>query len=294
MRQPWEFPGLKPADIANNLDELGECYAQHGIVVMPGLLAGDADFQRYLGAIRFLFTRIFARYDQSVEADEDIGVLLARLKGFAPLDGRIVADMGTQQNKFVAGNRLKFAEFVTKLLERVYGEEAVLATPQAGDTLHFFMPGEEFHRYNLPIHQDYQYLMQSPRQTTLYIGLSKPFPNVGGLEYWPGSHRLGVLHNERNENGSFRVVDGEQLMKDFPRKQYMWDVGDVSLFDSLLCHRSIPNTSADFGRSVQIFRFSDLNDATAEKYDWRSTTYERRSARFENEHPELYRGEISR
>lgn len=150
------------------------------------------------------------------------------------------------------------------------------------------MPGEEFYRYNLPIHQDYQYLMQSPRQATLYIGLSSLVADVGGLEYWPQSHRLGVLPTDRNENGSYRVVNGDELMKDFPREHYLWDVGDVSLFDSLLCHRSIPNTSPNCGRSVQIFRFSDLNDPTAERYNWRSTTYERRGVSFETENQELY------
>ena len=90
---------------------------------------------------------------------------------------------------------------------------------------------------------------------------------------WPGSHKLGVLPTDRNENNSFRVVNGESLMKEFLSESYLWDVGDVSLFDSLLSHRSIPNTSTDRGRAVQLFRFSDLNNQAAEKYDWRSTTY---------------------
>ncbi|MDR5854148.1 phytanoyl-CoA dioxygenase family protein [Caballeronia sp. LZ062] len=286
---PWVFSGLKPDDVASHLDELSECYAEHGLVVMPGLLAGNEDFVRYLDAIRFMFGQIFARYGERIAQGEDIGDILVRLKRIAPLDGRIVADMGTQPNKFAAGNRIKFADFVTRLLEKIFGNDAVIATPQAGDTLHLFMPGEEFHRYNLPIHQDYQYLMQSPRQATLYLGLSRPYGDAGGLEYWPGSHKLGVLPCERNENGAFRVMNGDELMKQFRHERYLWEVGDVSLFDSLMCHRSIPNTSADRGRSVQIFRFSDLNNVVGEKYDWRSTIYERRGARFEAEHAELFK-----
>lgn len=289
MTKPWVFEGLKPADIADRIGELGAAYREYGVVVMPGLLTGDPDFKGFLDGVRFLLRKVFERHGLGLEPDTDIGDAIARLKGVAPLDGRIVADMGTQPNKLVAANRVKFADFVQVLLREVFGPEAVIATPQAGDTLHLFMPGEEFHRYSLPIHQDYQYLMQSPRQATLYLGLSKPYDGVGGLEYWPGSQRLGVLACDRNENGSFRVVDGEARMEGFPLERYMWEVGDVSLFDSLMCHRSIPNTSPDRGRSVQIFRFSDLNDPVAETYDWRSTTYERRGVAFETVHSELFK-----
>lgn len=286
--KPWILAGLTVNDLSRRLDEIGDCYAEYGVVVFPGLLRNDPDLAAYLRSIRFLFARILQRYGSTVGMDDDLGDILVRLKRLAPLEGRIVADMGTQPNKLVAANRIKFSEWVTLLLEQIFGPAAVLATPHAGDTLHFFMPGEEFHRYNLPIHQDYQYLMQSPRQATLYLGLSRPYPDVGGLEYWPGSHKLGVLPTDRNENGSFRVVNGEELMDGYPADQYLWDVGDVSLFDSLLCHRSIPNTSSDRGRSVQIFRFSDLNVDVAERYNWRSTVYERRGVHFEQEHPDLF------
>jgi len=286
---PWVFKGLTPSDVIKHIDELSGSYNEYGVVVMPGLLAADPNFLHFLNDLRSLFKCIFARHGQQVAQGEDIGNLIARLKTIAPLDGRIVADMGTQPNKLVSANRVKFADFVIQLLDAVFGPDALVATPHAGDTLHHFMPGEEFHKYNLPIHQDYQYLMQSPKQATLYLGLSRPYDNVGGLEYWPGSHKLGVLSTDRNENNSFRVVNGENLMKEFPSESYLWDVGDVSLFDSLLSHRSIPNTSTDRGRAVQLFRFSDLNNQAAEKYDWRSTTYERRGVRFETEHADLYR-----
>jgi hypothetical protein len=174
-----------------------------------------------------------------------------------------------------------------ELLRLAFGPEAVLATPQAGDTLHLFMPGEEFHRYNLPVHQDYPYLMQSPAQATLYLGLSKPHPGAGGLEYWPGSQRLGVLPCGFNAHGAFEVSDSERVLRPYDREQYYWEVGDVGLFDSLMCHRSIPSTAPDRGRVVQIFRYSDLRSAVAESYDWQSAAYPRRSVRFEDIHPDL-------
>ncbi|HZZ90100.1 MAG TPA: phytanoyl-CoA dioxygenase family protein [Caulobacteraceae bacterium] len=285
----WSFPGMSIADIPKRSDEIRAAYRRHGVVVFPGMLARNDALQGFLSAVRFLFGRIMARHGESVAPDEDLGEILVRLKAIAAIDGQIVADMGTQHNKLVEANRLKYADFVVELLKLAFGAEAVLATPQAGDTLHLFMPGEAFHRYNLPVHQDYPYLMQSPAQATLYLGLSKPHPGAGGLEFWPGSQSLGVLPCAPNAYGAFEVTDSDEVLRDFPREQYFWDVGDVGLFDSLMCHRSIPSTAPDRGRVVQIFRYSDLRHPLAETYDWRSSWYPRRSAAFEDFHPDLYR-----
>lgn len=286
---PWVFPGLAPEDIPARAADIRAAYERYGVVIFPGMLIRHPALHGFLAATRYLFRRLFARYGGEVADDEDLGDILVRLKAIAPLDGRIVADMGTQHNKFVEANRLKYADFVMQLLALAFGPDAVLATPQAGDTLHLFMPGEEFHRYNLPVHQDYPYLMQSPAQATLYLGLSRPYPGAGGLEYWPGSQRLGVLPCGFNATGAFEVADHAQTLANFPIHQFYWDVGDVGLFDSLMCHRSIPNCVEDRGRVVQIFRYSDLRHVAAETYEWRSSHYERRGARFEDAHPELFR-----
>ena len=287
MRKPWIIEGARIGDIASRMDEIAAAYAAHGLVVFPGLLEGDPLLVRFLDDVRYLFGRIMARHGAGVAEDEDLGDIIVRLQRVAALEGRVVADMCTQHNKLVEANRLKYNDFVVQLLEMAFGPGAVLATPQSGDTLHLFMPGEEFHRYNLPVHQDFQYLMQSPRQATLYLGLSKPYRDAGGLEFWPGSQNLGVLACDKTETGAFRVLDAERRLSGYPCEQFYWEVGDVGLFDSLMCHRSIPNTSTDHGRVVQIFRYSDLRDADAETYDWRSSVYERRGVNFEDVFPDL-------
>jgi hypothetical protein len=289
MHRDWIFEGLTPADIAPRAAEIAAAYAAYGMVVFPGLLAHDAAFNRYLADIRYLLGRVLARHGQTLAPDEDLGDVIVRLKAIDPLAGRAVADLGTQPNKFVSANQLKFSDHVVRLVRLALGEDAVLATPQAGDSLYFFMPGEFFHRYNLPVHQDYQYLMQSPRQTTLYLGLSYPHDDAGGLEVWPGSQKLGVLACDKNANDHYRVVDAERLLAGLPCERYRWQVGDLGLFDSLMCHRSIPNTSADHGRVVQIMRYSDLRDAESERYDWASRVYPRRGVTFEDANPELVR-----
>jgi hypothetical protein len=288
MQRPWLFPDMTLEALPSHADAIKAAYERHGLVVFPGMLADYAPLHGYLAAARYLFDRILRRHGHSVAPDEDLGDIIVRLKAIAPLEGRIVADMGTMHNKFVEANRLKYADFVMDLLRLAFGPEAVLATPQAGDTLHLFMPGEEFHRYNLPIHQDYPYLMQSQRQATLYLGLSRPHPDAGCLEFWPGSQELGVLKCAFNPNGSFEVVGAEAVLRDYPRERYFWEIGDVGLFDSLMCHRSVPSTAPDKGRVVQIFRYSDLRSEEAEGYDWQSAIYHRRGAIFEETFPELF------
>lgn len=276
---PWILDGLRPSDIPAHIDEIAARYEAHGMVIFPGLLDGCPEFEAYLSDIRWMLSKLYARAGRKLESD-DLGDIIATLATFDPKAGQIVADMGTQPNKFFSANRLKFSAWMHTILTAIMGENAVSATPHAGDTLHLFMPGKPFHRYNLPIHQDYQFLMQSPKQTTLYMGLSAFHPGVGGLEYWPGSQRLGVLNCKRNAAGSFELdasaVSGLQSRTAF------WDVGDVAVFNSLMVHRSIENETADKGRAVQIMRFSDLNNADAEALDWRSTTYPRRGVAFED------------
>jgi len=230
MQRPWLFPDMTLEALTRSADAIKAAYERHGLVVFPGMLKDFAPLHGYLDAARYLFDRILRRHGHAVAPGEDLGDIIVRLKTIAPLEGRIVADMGTMHNKFVEANRLKYADFVMDLLRVAFGPDAVLATPQAGDTLHLFMPGAEFHRYNLPIHQDYPYLMQSQKQATLYLGLSAPHPDAGCLEFWPGSQRLGVLKCAFNHNGSFEVVDAERVLRDYPRERYFWEIGDVGLF----------------------------------------------------------------
>ena len=173
-------------------------------------------------------------------------------------------------------------------MRQIFGESAILATPQSGDTLHFFLPGKKFKKYNLPIHQDYPYLMQSRQQVTLHFGLSMFYNDVGGIYYWPQTNRLGILRSEKKKNGSYRVADPSLIMKRYNKHKLFLERGDVSLFDSLLCHQSIPNRTKNRARINQIMRFSNLHDELAEKNNWYSSVYERRGILFEETHKDLF------
>lgn len=287
MSEPWVIENVTAENIASHRDQITDLYAEHGVVIFPGMLATDPDFAAYLADLRYLFGRLLAREGATMQS-EDMGDLIVEVSKTNPLAGQIVADIGTQPNKLCSANRIKFGAAVSLMLECVFGPDAIVGSPQAGDTLHLFMPGTQFHRYNLPVHQDYQYLMQSPRQATLYMGMSNYHEGVGGLDYWPGSHKLGVLKSTLNQNGSFIVCDSDTTLKGLDHKSYFWNPGDLGIFDSLMCHRSIPNATQDHGRVVQIMRFSDLRDAEAERVNWRSTVYPRRGVNFKDAHSDLF------
>jgi hypothetical protein len=283
----YVLEGYTPQRLIDEVQRLVEIYREYGVLVFPKLLADDVEFHRFKTDLSRIFDEVIGRHDQGPRPD-DLGEKLVMLAGHKAIDGKIITDLGTQPNKFNTFNRIKYSDYVDRFLRALYGEDAVLMTPQAGDTLHFFPPGEVFHRYNLPAHQDYQYLMQSPEQITFYIGLSAYADGVGGLRIWEKSHKLGVLKSIKNENGAFEIEDYERALQGHASFDYTWNAGDFGIFDSLLAHSSIPNTSTDRGRVVQIFRFSDINNDVARSYDYRSTVYERRGVAFTDVHPDLF------
>ncbi len=289
MTRPYIIANATVADLETCRAEFAELYREYGVVIFPKLLAKDPHFLSYIAAVRYLFTTLLQRQHVDASGVDDLGELLVRLNAVQPLDGKIITDMGTQHNKLFAFNQLKYSTMVEGVLNAIFPKDAVPATPQAGDTLHFFAPGEEYHPFNLPIHQDYPYLMQSPQQVTFYLGMSAYHEGVGGLSFWEKSHQRGVRKCTKNAYGAFELVDGEAEMQELHKIAYEWNAGDFAFFDSLLCHSSIPNTSENHGRVVQIFRFSNLNHAKSAAHNWYSTVYNnRRGADFIEAFPELY------
>ena len=81
-------------------------------------------------------------------------------------------DMGTRPNKFISGEKLFFNKEVTKITQKFFESQGninpLLVKPQKGETLHLFTPGEDDYIHNLPIHQDFQYLVS--QKTNLHFG----------------------------------------------------------------------------------------------------------------------------
>jgi ectoine hydroxylase-related dioxygenase (phytanoyl-CoA dioxygenase family) len=288
MTADYILPNITPETFVQRLDEIVEIYNEYGVIILPGFLNHDPNYVQYIDELNMIFDRVMHKYLGVDKSDLEIGEKLTFIGAEKPELGKIIADLGTQHNKFFAFNKVKYADYIQQFHEKIWGDDALIATPQAGDTLHLFPPGKVFHRYNLPPHQDYQYLLQSPQQTTFYFGVSKYHDGVGGLKIWEKSHKLGVMMSTKNENGAFEVHDWENALKDCKVSDFSWNQGDFGLFDSLLAHSSIPNTTEDKSRIVQIFRYSNLNDQKAESYDYYSTTYDRRGRDYVVEHADQY------
>ena len=285
--KPYVFENFTVEKFLTAVPEIVDVYNEYGVVLFPGLLNSDPNFVRYISQLEHIFDDLIFRNLEKDSSDLEIGQKLTLMASFDPLLGKIIAGLGTQHNKFYSFNKIKYSAYLEEFLMRVWGDDALLATPQAGDTLHLFPPGKNFHRYNLPPHQDYHYLMQSPQQITMYFGISKHHENVGGLRIWEKSHKLGVLASHKNENGAFEVHDWEIHLNESEVFDYNWNKGDFGIFDSLLSHSSIPNNTDDRSRIVQIFRYSNLNDDTARSYNFGSTSYPRPSCDFATEHNDL-------
>jgi len=274
---------VTPSNIISKKEVIKEIYSKYGVCIMPGFLSDDKDFLEFKNELRILLDQICSKKSSECLPDE-LGDKLTEFLKICPEDGKIVTDLGTQPNKFSSFNRIKYADYLGDIIKLLLGPNPLVASPAAGDTLHFFGPGKSFRRYNLPPHQDYQYLMQSPSQITCYLGISDYKKDVGGLKFWSKSNELGILPCEKNENESFCVSNHEELLKEYEENDFHWNSGDFGIFDSLLVHSSIPNYSENSGRIVQIFRFSDLNNDVSRGYDFQSTYYKRRSIDFDDYH----------
>jgi len=245
-----------------------------------------------MNELDYVFDDLIKRKLGQNSRDLEIGEKLTLLVSHNPALGRVIANLGTQPNKFFSFNRLKHSAYLLAFLQKVWGENALVVSPPAGDTLHLFPPSKAFYRYNLPPHQDYQYLMQSPAQITMYYGISAYKKDVGGLRIWEKSHRLGIMPSTKNEHGAFEIYNWEEVLRDFSTRDYNWTTGDFGIFDSLLAHSSIQNQTKSQSRVVQIFRFSNINNDVARSYDFGPTTYarEHHSKDFVKEHAELFIG----
>lgn len=279
--------GVRPGNIGKHADAVVRLVREYGMVVLPGYFSEEPRFVRYLAELRATLLQMASKYGVSV-LDQEIGELLTAISKVEPTIARVIADLGTQPNKFFSFNNLKYSAEFDDLLLNYFGKGSIVTTPPAGDTLHFFPPGEGFHRYNLPPHQDYPYLMQSPDQLTFYLGISAYFQNVGGLRVWGKSHREGLLPTEKSPSGSFEIHSSSEILTGYSQVDFAWNPGDLGIFDSLLPHASVPNSSLDHSRIVQIFRFSNINNDVSRSYDYYSTSYTRRSVQFEQVHHDLF------
>jgi hypothetical protein len=272
------------------VDALAAAFRREGVLVLPAVLARDPLFLEYVAELRTLLLALYAQAGRVADERAPLARLTTELaRTHRPLVGRIY-DIGTGPAKLLSALRLKLHPAFTALAHAVFGPGAVVASPALSDTLHVFPPGAENFRFNLPIHQDYPYLMQSPAQITLWLSLGDE-TECGGVTVWRRSHTLGLLPCRRNAHGHLEVVDGERLAADYPVTFVGGGFGDVAVIDTFSLHRSEHNLSTDRTRLVQLFRYANLNHPAAAASGWASVPPRDEARLFGRTHPDKLIGE---
>jgi hypothetical protein len=178
-------------------------------------------------------------------------------------------DIGTRPMKLLSGENIFHNEEIQKIISDFFFEDRpLLVKPSNGETMHIFPPGPENFKYNLPIHQDFPYLMQSPSQLTFWLNLTQNTgKQSGGVRIYPGTHKLFVPRTRKDENGHFEVET--ESYAGFDRNKYVDSVGsqfELYAIDSLTWHSSNRNISDDSVRLTYIFRVSNIGSQCRVKY----------------------------
>ena len=180
-------------------------------------------------------------------------------------------DLGTRPIKLLSGLKLKTNPAVISFIKTIMGEDAVLGFPYLGETLHIFPPGKENTKYNLPMHQDYPYIMQSPDQITAYFNLGElQKENNGGIRVWAGSHNEGISASTKSVTNHRITSNHTHFKNKYKSYDISFGIGDFAIFDSLIQHEGIQNHS-DCTRIVQLIRYSNLMNSKSISYSWKST-----------------------
>lgn len=259
-------------------EHIAEVFNRYGVAVIKDFYRADREFEKYVQDLKWCVGTLLNKRSIMPDPSWTLEQQISRLFELEPTAPMPVYHLGTQPNKMVSGNLLKFSPRNLAIVYAILGSRAVLAEPAAGDTLIGFPPGEQFDRYLLPIHQDFPYLLQSARQLTFWLSLSNNIPNVGGIDVFVGSHRLGPHPIVKDSHGHYEASLDPSVLASFPRISVDWEYGDLIVMSSHLLHQGKPNRTSHHTRIIQLFRYSDLNEPVAISYDWTSKTYMRPSS----------------
>lgn len=202
-----------------------------------------------------------------------------------------VYDIGTRPMRLMSGMRLFFNPQIQQIAERFFGkpeDPSILVRPYNGETLHVFPPGEENYRYNLPIHQDFPYLLQSEKQLTFWLNLTNNLNGeAGGVRIYPRTHKLGLPKTTKNAFGHYEVAT--EHYPEFDQSDYVESESglfELYAIDSLTWHSSLPSTAKDSTRLTYIFRISDIG--VQDRVPYGADKSNPQGKNFEDLYPELY------
>jgi phytanoyl-CoA hydroxylase len=109
-----------------------------------------------------------------------------------------------------------------------------------------------------PAHQDnFYWCIKKPKALTMWIALEKSNKSNGGVFYYNGSHKLGLLeHVSSNNKVSSQKIKNLKKLKQLKKIFPTLNVGDCLVHDSLVVHGSNKNVSSK-SRKGLTFQFTD-------------------------------------
>jgi hypothetical protein len=269
QRKPYEISGSVNFGTLS-LNKYKFIYKKYGVIIFRNFFYKDKIFCKFYEELKSLALIIAKKNKIKVSADLNLDELITEISKTHRKEIGKLYDLGTRPIKLLSGIQLKIHPGILKILKGISDYKNIIANPYLGETLHIFPPGKENFQYNLPMHQDYPYLMQSPDQITAYINLGKLvlFGN-GGIRAWLGSHKFGISDIKKNKLKLFETKNSGYFKKKYLAQEFYFEKGDLAIFNSLMQHEGIQNHSTST-RIVQLVRYSNLLNKDSISYYWQS------------------------
>jgi hypothetical protein len=252
-------------------NEYMQNFNKDGVLIFRNFFLNDPIYESYYNDLFKLCSIKCIENSVKIDNNDQLSDLITKL---SIVNRKVVGkiyDLGTFPIKLLSGNKLKTHPKLLEIIKELFGNNSIIGFPQKGETLHIFPPGIENTKYNLPMHQDLPYILQSSKQITIYANMGNiQQENNGGIEIWLGSHKEGVTDSIECENNLRITKNHEYFENNYNSKKIFFDKYDLAIFDSLLQHRGIQNHSSNT-RIVQLIRYSDLNIPESIKIDWASS-----------------------
>lgn len=149
---------------------------------------------------------------------------------------------------------------VLDIMTKVIGDGTVLPHPQKICRLWF----PKYTEHTTPIHQDYVHFQGSFDTYTCWAPVGDCPIELGGLAVSPGSHKPREVRPHHFSLGAgLLAIDDDELSGQWHTTNYA--AGDTLIFNSLLAHRALPNTTEDRMRVSLDNRYQSVHIPIAEQ-----------------------------
>jgi ectoine hydroxylase-related dioxygenase (phytanoyl-CoA dioxygenase family) len=172
------------------------------------------------------------------------------------------------------GGQIAYSNELQGLLEQIYGEPAILFKDK------YILRASKAPGY--PPHQDFISWPFFPKSfTTVLVALDSISAENGGLSFYKGSHKLGLL---TPADGDFHNISRAKF-EGFEKVTFAMNPGDVVIFNAFIIHESEANHSGRPRRSMYLSynAMSDGGDQRQSHYRFFHTWLRKRFGEYGDE-----------